>query len=312
MGASFQETLHEGSSSGGVTGVMVALITPLDGSGDLDESALERHSKSLLNTPITGLCPAGSTGEGPLLSRALRVRLVEQVVSLVGTGTVSVVPATVSVSLAGVLEELEAYGVAGATHALVSVPFYYPLDDRSVLSFYEGVSKESPIPILIYNIPQMTKVSVAPWVVKELAGFDNIAGMKDSSGTFEYFESVLGVTRGITDGSFALLTGSDTMLLASTVMGGSGTICASANLVPELVCDLFEATKLCKIDEAKSLQFKLLNVVLACRKAGYPSGWKAGLSLKGMCSLDSAAPLQPAASEAIERLKSELVILGVL
>nr|MDQ2724903.1 dihydrodipicolinate synthase family protein [Actinomycetota bacterium] len=95
--------------------------------------------------------------------------------------------------------DLGAYHDAGATAVLVAPPFYFPLDRDGVLRFYTGVADRSPLPIVLYNIPAMTKISIPPTVAGELAAHPMIAGMKDSSRDMEYFAEVLDATSGAED-----------------------------------------------------------------------------------------------------------------
>lgn len=289
-------------------GVMAALLTPLDGAGALDLGALDRLLAHILAHPVSGICPAGSTGEGPLLSRDQRAQLVAAVVDRVGARA-AVIPAAVSTSVRDVLTDLDAYGDSGADAVLVTPPYYYPATAATLRRFYETVAARSPLPVVIYNIPSMTKVSVPPEVVGELAGHERVVGMKDSSRDFEYFERVLSATGGH---HFSLMTGSDTLLLASVVLGGSGTIAASVNVVPELVVSLLAAAREGHWARARSLQQRLLEVVSACRRPGSPGGWKAAASLLGLCGPEAAPPLQPPGEELRARLGEELGALGVL
>ena len=294
--------VKSGGTGGPIGTVMAALATPLDEAGAIDTVSLGRLVSHILAGGADGLCPAGSTGEGPLLSRSTRVYLVEAVTACAPPGT-PIIPGTVSVNADEALADIEAYAQAGATAVLVPPPFYYPLSDGAVADFYEYLAARSPLPILLYNIPAMTKVSISPSVVSQIAGNATIAGMKDSSRDMEYFSAVASTVRAGVD--FDLLTGSDTLLAASLASGGKGTIAASVNFVPGLVSALYSACVSGKPD-AQDLQAKLAEVVFACRKPGFPAGWKAALSLAGLCEANMAAPLRPATREATETLRAEL------
>lgn len=293
-----------GVSDGAVGTVMAALATPLErsGSGRLDVSSLGRLVEHILSGGGDGLCPAGSTGEGPLLARETRVELVKTVVGMAPAGT-PVIPGTLSVNPEATLADIDAYAGAGATAVLVPPPFYYPLDDGAVADFYFYVAERSSLPVLIYNIPAMTKVSVAPAVTQELSLHPRIAGMKDSSRDMEYFSAV--ASRTAKSEGFRLLTGSDTLLCASLAAGGKGTIAASVNLVPGLVRSLYEAS-ISGDAAARALQGKLSEVVFACRRPGFPAGWKAALKLAGICEATLAAPLREATDAATAALAEAL------
>src|SRR4029077_6011517 len=120
----------------------------------------------------------------------------------------------------------------------VAPPFYYLIDQATLLAFYRSLAKDSPLPILLYNIPQFTKVVAQPEAVAALAREGTIAGIKDSSRDFEYFEGVLIATRDLP--RFRIFTGSDTMLLPALAMGGAGTICGAAKGAPPWMLNICE------------------------------------------------------------------------
>ncbi|MHB1534644.1 MAG: dihydrodipicolinate synthase family protein [Acidimicrobiales bacterium] len=289
-------------------GVMPALVTPLDDSGRLDRPALHRILDHVLAASVSGISPSGSTGEGPLLDRNTRVALIAEVVAHVPPGIV-VVPGAVGLTSAELAADIAAYQSAGAAAVLVAPPWYYPLDAAGVRRFYMGAADSSPLPIVLYNIPSMTKVTIPPGIVAELAEHPMLAGMKDSSRDMEYFEEVLHSTAGA---DFSLLTGSDTLLASSVLAGGQGTIAASVNVAPQLACEVHVAASEGRIDDAHRHQARLAALVAACRRAGTPVAWKAALALLGLCGPDPAAPLSPLGDDATAQLASDLRALGIL
>ncbi|MCL4423779.1 MAG: dihydrodipicolinate synthase family protein [Actinobacteria bacterium] len=303
----------------GIRGVMVALATPLDEHGEIDRIGLERLVAHVISAGVSGICPVGSTGEGPLLSREQRREVTATVARVVSaTSATAVIPATVSITANDVIADLMAYHDVGATAALVPPPFYYPLENDAVKRFFEQVADRSPMPLLLYNIPAMTKVPIPATVVGELAQHPMIVGIKDSSRDLEYFQAVVMATQAYKGtkepdlGGFATLTGSDTLLVASMLCGGAGTIAASVNLVPSLVLKLYQSVRGGDYDLARPIQERLVYIVQACRRPGFPAGWKAALELVGLCGRWMAHPLSPATPPALERLAAELRALEVL
>lgn len=294
--------------SGLPTGVMAALVTPLDESGNVDPASLERMLERLLSHALSGICPVGSTGEGPLLDRDSRVQMTSIVSSLIPPGVWNI-PAVITNTLGDALADIETYADSGADAVLVTTPFYYQHSPFAVARWYETVAERSLLPILLYNIPSFTKISISPDVVASLARDSRVIGMKDSSRDLEYFETILDVTRGM---PFSLLTGSDTLLLASGILGGSGTIAASVNLVPEIVTALWNAVLAEEWQIARELQSRLMAIVSVCRRAGFPSGWKAALFLQGLCSAHTAFPNPTLSGSGLESLAMELESVGVV
>ncbi len=292
-------------------GVFVALATTLNEDASVDYASLSKLLDHVVGGGVDGVCPVGSTGEGPLLQRVDRVDITRFARSRV-SDSLHVIPATVSVTPADTIADLHSYHEVGANSALVPPPFYYPMEPRAIRDFFLTIADESPLPVVIYNIPQMTKVQIAPALVGELGEHENIIGIKDSSRDFEYFSSVCDqVTLHDLD-NFSVLTGTDTMLSSCNLVGGSGTIAASVNLVPKLVVDLHKATLAKDYDKANEYQVRLLRIVQACRVPGFPAGWKAALSLLGLCGLTTAKPTKVAETSQVEKLRSALVDLGVI
>jgi 4-hydroxy-tetrahydrodipicolinate synthase len=273
-----------------VAGVMVALVTPVDENGEVAAEAVEHLVERVLAGGVGGISPAGSTGEGPKMTSAERVSLTARVRALVPPG-VPVVPGVPAANLTDALSEIAALDRAGASAALVSPPSYYPLADEAVLSLFETLADRSPLPLLLYNIPVFTKVRIAPQVAAALAGHPNVIGMKDSSRDMEYQQQVIRACSGA-DGGFSVFTGTDTLFVASLVIGASGAIVASANLAPELPVGIYQAFTSGDVETARRLQEQLVRVVAACRRAPLPAGWKAALEIAGVCG---ANPVQPGA-----------------
>lgn len=287
-------------------GATAALATPLDEHGNLDEAGLTKLVDRVVGAGVVGISPTGSTGEGARLSRSQRLEVTRLVRERVPAGmpVISGVPLT---SVAEGLDELEQLAERGATAALVAPPYYYPLQDVEALRLYENLAERSPLPVVLYNIPVFTKVSFAPHVVGALATHPNIAGIKDSSRDIEYFQKVLAATEGA---DFAVVTGSDTYLVACLLAGATGTIAASINLVPHLPVGIYDAVKAGDLGEALRLERELGHVIHLCRGGTPPVAWKAALAHVGVCQPYPAAPAAMLPPDQHETLIRELTAVG--
>ncbi len=286
-------------------GVLAAMVTPVDESGTLDEAALDRLIAEMLAEGIAGISPAGSTGEGPRLSRAERLRMVDAVRKRTPPHT-PVVPGVPVTTTAETATELYDLSKLGATAALVAAPSYYPASEADVERLYQQLADDSPIPLVLYNIPAMTKVAVSPAVIGTLARHPQIVGIKDSSRDLEYLQAVL---YAVSDANFNVFTGNDTLLLASLLLGADGAIVASANLVPRLPVSLYSAIRNGDLQTARELQEHLFNVVQACRRGIAPAGWKAALEVAGICSARLITPASRLPDELYQALSADLARL---
>jgi 4-hydroxy-tetrahydrodipicolinate synthase len=270
-------------------GVLPALVTPASEDGAVDTGGLERLVTRVVAGGVHGISPVGSTGEGPKLSGGQRAAIVRRVRALVPPG-MPVIPGMPIVTFDDAVAELGGLAEAGASAVLVSPPSYYPLGDGAVLRLYQALADRSPLPLLLYNIPAFTKVRIAPEVAAELSAHPRVAGMKDSSRDMEYQQQVLQACAGA---EFRVFTGTDTLLVASLLAGAIGTICASANLVPELTVGIYQAFAAGDIPRALTLQQSLSTVVAACRCGEFPAGWKAALENAGVCAAHPILPGTP-------------------
>ena len=292
-----------------LAGVLPALVSPLQKDGAVDEPAIDRLVEHVVRGGVHGLLALGSTGETASLDEPARRKVLTRVVSAAG-GRVPVICGVAQSHLAAARVEVDAAARLGAYAALVTPPFYYPIDQQTVLAFYRKLAERSPIPILLYNIPQFTKVVAEPATVAQLAKEGTIAGIKDSSRDFEYFEGVRIATRETP--LFRLFTGSDTMLLPSLAMGGDGTICGAGNVAPQWVVRIFDEFRRGDLAAARSAQEDLYQLVIAVRAGVFPGAIKAALQMQGICDPWCAPPVEALDARSTERLRKQMEGWGLL
>jgi len=293
----------------GLSGVLVALASPLKRDGAVDEAGVTRLVEHVLAGGVHGLLPLGSTGETAALDAPARRQILGTVIKSAG-GRVPVICGVAQSRLSSARAEVEAAASQGADAALVAPPFYYPMDQDGVLAFYREIGDRAPVPILVYNIPQFTKVVVEPATVATLAREGAIAGIKDSSRDFEYFEGICLATRDVA--GFRVFTGSDTMLLASLAVGGAGTICGAGNIAPRWVVRIYDDFMGGHLEAARVSQDALYEVVMALRGGVFPSAIKAALHLQGICEPWPAPPARRLDERREARLRERLAEWGLL
>jgi 4-hydroxy-tetrahydrodipicolinate synthase len=258
---------------------------------------------------VRGLLALGSTGETASLDETARRTIVSTVVAA-AAGRVPVICGVAQSHLAAARVEVEAAARLGAAAALVAPPFYYLIDQATLLAFYRSLARDSPLPILLYNIPQYTKVVAQPETVATLAREGTIVGIKDSSRDFEYFEGVCIATRELP--RFRIFTGSDTMLLAALTMGGAGTICGAANVAPGWIVGIYEDFHGGDAAAARAGQDTLYELVMALRGGVFPAAIKAACHLQGICEPWCAPPVAPLGDQAEAKLRDRLETWGLL
>lgn len=266
-------------------GALVALATPAATAGGPDLESLDRLVDHVLSGGIAGISPCGSTGEGTRLTSRERLAVTARVLKRAGG-----LPVIAGVPVSALPEaeaELRQLHELGARAALVAPPAYFPMSAGEAEDFYRRLADSSPLPLVLYNIPAFTHIPIPAQAVGRLAAHQNIVGLKDSSRDLEYLQSVLLASADAPD--FRVYTGTDTMLVASSLAGADGSVAASANLVPELGVRILGLVP-SDLPAALELQRQLGEIVAACRKGTPPAGWKAALSLLGLCSRAPFAP----------------------
>ena len=271
-----------------LAGVLIALATPLRSDGTVDERGIQRLIEHVLSGGVHGVLALGSTGETASLDEPSRRKTLTAVVEAVA-GRVPVLCGVAQPQLAAARAEVDAAARLGADGVLVAPPFYYPMSQAQLRDFYHAVAESAAVPMMLYNIPQFTKVVAEPATVATLAREGAIKGIKDSSRDFEYFEGVCLATRDMP--AFRIFTGSDTMLLASLTMGGAGTICGAGNVAPRWVVDIYDAYTRGDMAGARDAQDRLYALVAAVREGVFPSAIKAALHLEGVCEPWTAPPV---------------------
>ena len=213
-------------------GVIAALTTPFAGDGSVDRAHLRSNVEKYNSTALSGYVAVGSTGEAAFLSLE-EAELVWATVIEHAAASKIVIAGTGAEGTAETIDRTRRAAALGYKMALVRTPSYYKpmLTSEVIYEHYRRVADASPIPILIYSIPQFTGVTVAPETVARLAEHKNIAGIKDSSGIVERAAE----TVRLTPKDFTVLVGSPAILADAMEVGARGGIIALRVAVAGLV-----------------------------------------------------------------------------
>lgn len=220
-------------------GIVPPLVTPLAGPDALDVEGLERLVEHVVGGGVHGLFVLGTTGEGPSLSNALQRELVERAVRLVDGR----VPVLVGISDASFQESVllaTAAAASGADAVVAAAPYYFPSAQEPLVRWARQLSERVPLPLLLYNMPEMTKVVFEPDTLRRLADCPNIVGIKDSSGDLGYFSEVAGLARAVRP-DWSVFVGPELLLPEACALGGDGAVPGGANVLPRLFVDLYDA-----------------------------------------------------------------------
>ncbi len=291
-------------------GVIVPLVTPVTPSGELDTPAAERLVDHLAGNGC-GMLVLGTTGEVASLPRDLRRRYVEIAVKVAATRTpVFACPASNCVGFS--IETANDYIKAGADAVVGILPNYYKLEPAEMLAYFERLADGIRGPLMVYNMPATTGMSVPLDVIETLAARPNVTGLKDSEGTAGRREEVAKRFGGRPD--FSLFMGIAAHSVAALRLGFDGLVPSSGNLYPERWSALYRAARAGDWAAAEKLQAQLdaLNAVFQRdRTLGQSlAALKSACGLRGLCGPDMVPPLLPLSPSEQEAVRAEVARLG--
>ena len=211
-------------------GIVPPRATPLLDRDTLDVGGLERLIEHVLAGGVHGLFVLGTTGEGPMLTQAVRRAVVEKTLQQVGSRVPVLVGITDTV-LADSLALAVFAAEQGAAAVVAAPPYYFPVGQEPLERWARAVAASVPLPLVLYNMPEMVKVVLAVDTVRRLADQPGIVGIKDSGGDLEVFAGYAGVVRDVRP-DWSLLIGPEEMLPEAHALGGHGGVCGGANVAP--------------------------------------------------------------------------------
>jgi dihydrodipicolinate synthase/N-acetylneuraminate lyase len=297
-----------------IRGIIPPVLTPLTDRDTLDSAAFDRLVEHLITGGSSALFILGSTGEAPGLSYRLRREVIDRACAAAGTR----IPILVGITDTAFAESVAAADYAakmGAAAVVLSPPFYYTLSQSAFLGYLERLAPLLPLPLYLYNMPNLTKLAISPETVKLAAGIPNIYGLKDSSGDRAYFRACKAAVAGRPD--FALLGGVEEILAELVGEGAHGGVCGGANLFPRLYVQLYEAASRGDRDTLDRLQPIVMKIsghvyTIGDRGSAYLRGLKTAMSVLGIGNGCMAEPYQPLTArdrEQLGRVLSEVQLL---
>ncbi len=290
-------------------GVLPPVTTPFGPDGSLALEKLVANLTAWHETGLSGYLLLGSNAEAVTLTEEEKVRVLETArahiprdrLLLAGTGEEGTA-ATIALT--------NAAARLGVDAAMVVTPGYYKgqMRARELIAHYTAVADASSLPVLIYNVPQFTGVTVEPEVVGRLAEHENIVGMKDSAGNVATLTEYLRVA----PEGFAVFVGSAAIFYAGLALGACGGILALANAAPRACVELYSFAREGKGTEAAALQRRLLPAVRAVTARFGIGGLKHAMDLLGYYGGPPRPPLLPPTEPERTEIRKALTESGLL
>lgn len=291
-----------------LNGLLLPFTTPFKPNEDVDEDGLRANLRKWNTSGIAGYVVLGSTGERVNLNEREYLRVVEiareevprELTFIVGAG---------QQSTRSTIAEIKNASALGAEAVLVITPSYYrpAITQETLIAYYTTVADSSPVPVILYSMPDLTGIKIETETVARLSTHPNIQGVKDSSSDIVTFRKTV---EQVPD-DFAVLTGNGTVFHDALIAGARGAILAVGCIAAEVCLEILRLTAAGENDEAKRLQGKLTPLALAVTKRYGIGGLKAAMDMIGFHGGAVRAPLKPAAEDARLEISSLLEAIKV-
>jgi 4-hydroxy-tetrahydrodipicolinate synthase len=223
---------------GSLHGIIPALITPLDAEGGVDEASVHALIEFQIRSGVHALFVLGSTGEGPLLPREEKLRLVRATVAAAGGR----LPVLAGISHASPAESValgREFESAGANGLVTTAPYYYLHSQAELVRYFRYLHERVGLPLTTYDVPSAVKVKLSAATVRTLAEEGLIVGIKDSSGDLAGFREMTLATAHVA--GFRAFTGSEHYVDAALQAGGHGGVLGLASVTPGLYVQIYAA-----------------------------------------------------------------------
>lgn len=290
-----------------LSGIFAPITTPFDEKGNLLLDQLASNIGKLNSSGLRGYLVLGTNGEFKSLSEEEQKNVVATAVKassrdkvvMVGTGRESTHHSILATKEAAAL---------GIPFVSLIAPFFFPkkMTDQALLNHFRAIADVSPVPVLLYNNPEVAVLTYSTSLISEAAKHPNIIGMKDSSkGNFASYLMAAGP-------DFHLLAGSASFFLEALVMGGIGGVLSIANFAPEACCRVYDLWKAGKLEEARTEQYRLMALNQKVSGKFGVAGVKAAMDIFGFYGGPPRGPLTPVSTDEKRKLSEELKAAGFL
>jgi 4-hydroxy-tetrahydrodipicolinate synthase len=264
-------------------GSLVALVTPFK-NGKVDYATLRKLVDWHVEQGTDGLVPVGTTGECPTVSMEEHKKIIETVVKQ-AAGRIPVIAGAGGNSTSEALELTKFSKSVGAEATLQVCPYYNKPKQEGLYRHFATIAEKVNLPVVLYNVPGRTVVSVAPATVARLAKIANIVAIKEATGSMDQTSEILSLC------SITVLSGDDSLTLPLMAIGAKGVISVVANVIPKDIHDLTRAALQGDFERALRLHAKLFPLCKAMFYETNPIPVKTACGIMGLCSAEMRLPM---------------------
>ena len=284
-------------------GALTALVTPFR-DGAVDEARLKEQVRFQLDAGISGLVPCGTTGESPTLAVDEHKRVIELVVAEAG-GKVPVVAGAGANATAEAVELHKFAKTVGADAALSVNPYYNKPSQEGLYRHFMTLSEKVDLPIVLYNIPGRTGVTMSPQTIARLYNDANIAAVKEATGDVTFTSQIMA------ECGVPILSGDDPLTLPVLAVGGKGVISVLSNVLPGKVSELCRLALAGDFAGARAIHHRVFTLTRSLFLDGNPVGVKAAMEMLGRDTGELRLPLVAASGPTRHAIAGGLSDAGV-
>lgn len=255
----------------------------------------------------------GTTGEAPSLSYRIRRDLIAQTTRMVA-GRVAVFVGVADTAFIETVDLAKHAADCGADAAVLTTPYYFPAGQTELTSYVRNIAPLIPLPLMLYNMPGMTKVWFEIETLRKLSSIDSIIGVKDSSDDLAYFADICKLKSERPD--WSILIGPEAKLAEAHAFGGDGGVCGGANIAPKLFVNCYRGLVEGDADMVARMREQIIALGDIYGIGKYASrhikATKSALSLLGICSDLPADPFHRFLEPERQRVAAILARVGLL
>lgn len=287
-----------------IKGIIPPIITPMHEDESVNYEELRNQTERLIESGVHGIFALGTNGEGYILTRDEKKKVLETVIDQVN-GRIPVYAGTGCISTRETVELSREAKAIGADVLSVITPSFAAAGQEELYIHYETLAKSVDLPIVMYNIPARTGNALERSTVERLAKIENIVGIKDSSGDFDNMLEYISAGRGE---DFSVLSGNDSLIIRNLLAGGTGGIAGCANVFPKTMVSIYELFVEGDTEKAKAVN-ESIGEFRACFKYGNPNTIvKLAVSMLGYNVGNCRAPFNLVSPEGKTAIKSVLEV----
>jgi 4-hydroxy-tetrahydrodipicolinate synthase len=283
-------------------GTGVALVTPFHKDGSIDFKGFKKLIERIIDGKVDYLVPLGTTGESVTLNGDER-RAVLDFVAEVIDGRVPLVLGLGGNNTREIINTIKETDFEKVDAILSVSPYYNRPSQRGIYMHYKTIANESPVPVLLYNVPSRTGSNIDAETTLELAHeVKNVIGIKEASGSLE---RVMKIVRDRPK-DFLVISGDDVLTLPIMACGGDGVISVIANAMPKEFSEMVRSCLDGNFEKARKIHHKLLEITQSIYVDGNPAGVKGLLSAMNICSEYLRLPLVNVGKATLNRFETLL------